>query len=112
MGKVFGLHEVVLHPGVSAAEFERFVLKEFIPGVNQLPGYQVHLLKGDRGARAGHYLLLQDFDSVETRDRYFPTPGQMSAALCLLIAPLQVVLDEWARLATSPAYTDYVELDE
>jgi hypothetical protein len=43
-----------------------------------LPGWKTHLLKGDRGARAGKYLVLFEIESLEARDRYFPRPGEES----------------------------------
>jgi hypothetical protein len=41
-------------------------------------GGKLRLLRGDRGARAGKYLLLAEIESVEARDRYFPRPGEES----------------------------------
>jgi hypothetical protein len=48
MPKVFGLHEMELQPGVEPEEYERFFAEEMIPTLT-LPGWKIHLLKGDRG---------------------------------------------------------------
>jgi len=77
MPKVFGLHEVELQPGVEPDDFERVFAEEIAPSPAP-PGWKTHLLKGDRGARAGKYLVLLEIESQEARDRYFPTAGEES----------------------------------
>jgi hypothetical protein len=77
MPKVFGLHEIELRPGVDPAEYER-VFAEEVASSPTLPGWRASLLKGDRGARAGKFLVLIEMDSVEARDRYFPEPDSES----------------------------------
>jgi hypothetical protein len=77
MPKVFGLHEIELQPGVEPEEYERFFAEELAP-TPELPGWKTHLLKGDRGARTGKYLVLFEIESLEARDRYFPAPGEES----------------------------------
>ena len=77
MPKLFGLHEIELQPGVESDEYERFFAEEVAPKF-ELPGWNTHLLKGDRGERAGKYLVLLEIDSLEARDRYFPRPGEES----------------------------------
>jgi hypothetical protein len=57
MPKLFGLHEIELQPGVEPDEFERFFAEEVAPSP-MVPGLKVYLLKGDRGERAGRYLVL------------------------------------------------------
>jgi hypothetical protein len=78
MAKVFGIHEIELQPGVEPDAYERFFAEEVVPTV-ELPGWKIHLLKGDRGVRTGKYLLLFEIESLEARDRYFPAPGDESA---------------------------------
>jgi hypothetical protein len=77
MPKVFGVREIELQPGVEPDEYERLFAEEIAP-LPELPGWKTHLLKGDRGARAGKYLILFEMDSVEARDRFFPGPDQGS----------------------------------
>ena len=62
MSTVFGLHEIELQPGVDPEEYERFFAEEIAPSP-ELPGWKTHLLKGDRGARAGKYLVLLEIEN-------------------------------------------------
>jgi len=77
MPKVFGLHEMELPPGVEPEEYERFFAEEIAP-MPKLTGWKTSLLKGDRGARTGKYLVLHEIESPEARERYFPRPGEAS----------------------------------
>jgi hypothetical protein len=77
--------------------------------LNRTPGVKASLLKADRGARAGQYLWMFEFDSVEIRDRYFPGPQSISDELKKLIEPLREVAQIWDR-ASSRIKTDYVVL--
>ncbi len=43
MAGVFGIHEVMLRPGLSEAEFERFVAEE-LSRLSHAPGTRVHVL--------------------------------------------------------------------
>ena len=74
MPKVFGMHEIELQAGVEPEDYERFFAEELAPTL-KLPGWKTHLLRGDRGARGGKYLVLHEIESQDTRDRYFPDQG-------------------------------------
>ena len=74
MPRVFGLHEVVLPPGMTAEEYEQLFGEE-LASLPDLQGWKTYLLKGDRGDGAGKLLLMFEIESAEARDRYFPTPG-------------------------------------
>jgi len=73
--KVFGMHEIELQPGVEPEDYERFFAEELAPTL-KLPGWKTHLLRGDRGARGGKYLVLHEIESLDAHDRYFPGPGE------------------------------------
>jgi hypothetical protein len=77
MPKVFGLHEIELPQGLTAEEYEQHFGKE-LAAFPTYEGWKIHLLKGDRGERAGRFLLLFEIESVEARDRYYPRPGEGS----------------------------------
>src|SRR6187200_2399509 len=62
MPKVFAVHEMELEPGVEPEEYERFFAEEIAP-MAELPGWKTRLLKGDRGARTGKYLVLFEIES-------------------------------------------------
>jgi len=107
MSKVFGMHMIALRPGVKAEDFEKFVTEEVYP----LPWLsEVYLLKGDRGDREGKYLVMWEFESVEARDRLFPSPGEMSEEAQQFFESFAPVSEKWATFATplDTISTDYV----
>lgn len=109
MSKVFGMHMIALRPGVKAEDFEKFVTEEVYP----LPwpeGWEVYLLKGDRGDREGKYLAVFEFESVEARDRAFPSPGEVSEEVQQFFEPLAALFEKWETFATpvDVICTDYV----
>jgi hypothetical protein len=73
---VLSMREFELKPGVSAAEFEQFVRGEMASTVaRNVKGMKIEILKGDRGERKGAYILVWEFDSVATRNQFFPREG-------------------------------------
>lgn len=108
--KVYGMHMILLEPGVTGEQFERFFVEQVYPNW-KVPGWEVSLLKGDRGDREGRYLVLFEIDSVELRDRYAPEHDTLSEELQQHLEPLEEVLEEWQQLASVPGestiYTDY-----
>jgi len=111
MAKVYGIHVVELSEGITPEFFERFVAEQFLPSLplDKTPGVRASLLKGDRGARAGQYVFLFEFDNVETRDRYFPEQLRISPELAELIAPLRAVAEVWDK-ASQRVKTDYIAI--
>jgi hypothetical protein len=109
MSKVFGMHMIALLPGVKAEDFENFVLEEVYPVLN-LEVWNYYLLKGDRGDREGKYLWMIEVESVEARDRFFPSPGEMSKEVQQFIEAQAAVFEKWATFATpiDVISTDYV----
>ena len=109
MSKVFGMHMIALRPGVKAEDFEKFVTEEVFPLFSR-EGGESYLLKGDRGDREGKYLVMYEFESVEARDRLFPSPGEMSEEAQQFFEPLAPVFEKWATFATpvDTICTDYV----
>lgn len=75
MSKVLGMHTLKLKPGHSEKEFEEFVIRDVLPAYRKVPGQTVHLLKGDRGERAGKYLVIIEIESPERRDHIYPPVG-------------------------------------
>lgn len=76
MPKVFASWVMTIRAG-KEEEFERFLREGGIPR-QAAPGTRVRILKADRGEELGKYLMLNEFESVETRDRYFPSRGTTS----------------------------------
>ena len=112
MPKVFALHEIELRPGVSAEEFETFFATE-IGSSPIYPGWWAQLLKADRGERAGKYLVIFEIESIEARDRYFPTAGERSEEAGQFThqhPEIAAMFEKWGTLASPPGqvYTDYM----
>ena len=114
MTKVIGIHRLELKPGVTEEQV-RPVLEQLTHEAT-LPGIKLMCGKGDRGERAGQYVLLIEIESVETRDRYFPVPGgQPSAEYQELAARDSHLAEQFDQVFTNfpdPGYTDYVITNE
>jgi hypothetical protein len=112
MAKVFIFTPLDPRPGV-----DRETLIQWVEGFIALGarvGRKGHLLEGDRGEKAGQYAVLWELDSVEIRDRYEPTHGQLSedAKLALSGADADAVFAKQKALFASWPSTHYVELGE
>jgi hypothetical protein len=101
---------VKLRPGVTPDQFERFLEEDWVEVFSSTPGVRSYVLKGILGAEVGRYLLVVEFDRVETRDLYWPPSGeselykQVSAKG--MSAPESIRAEErWATLVPP----DYVE---
>jgi hypothetical protein len=116
--KVFGMHEIELQPGVEPEDYERFFAEELAPTL-KLPGWKTHLLRGDRGARGGKYLVLHEIESLDARDRYFPGPGEQSEEFTRFLEQhpeTAAAMEKWERYSTihseNDITTDYVAVAE
>ena len=78
-GAILGLHHIRLKPGTDEAAFERFIHNMWAPTQSDaLPDSKIIFLRGISGERSGDFSFLWVIDSEETRDYYFPQPGEMS----------------------------------
>ncbi len=113
MAKVLGVHEIELKAGTTPEEFERFINEEFLQ-MPSYPGARYIVLKGVRGRRVDQYLLVFEFESLETFQRMTPREHEFEEAYQAFVSspPVKSVLERWRQLATlaNPDYTDYVEL--
>ncbi len=115
MARVYSLHTIALKAGADGAEFERFFHEVFEPGPKP-SGLTMRLLKGDRGDRAGKYLLMFEMESAERRAQLFPEPGpgarHVSDEVMQWMAGGGEALAKWNQFATpfDTLYTDYVEV--
>ncbi len=110
MARVYSVQEIELRPGVDAAEFERTYAAEVAPAP-ALPGLKARLLKADRGARDGKFLILLELENEETRDRYFPGPGERSDEFHEFMKQHPDTAAVWAKVSSlclEPVITDYV----
>jgi hypothetical protein len=119
MGKVYGIHEIELHPGVSEESFVKFFNQEFAKSYAEF-GWHLMLLKGDRGQREGKYAVLFELESREARDRLVPAHNVMSEEAKRWVAEHQELADhmdkKWASFSPTdmgahPEYTDYLVLE-
>ena len=110
MGKVFSVHTIELQPGVTEADLAAYIRDSRYA----VPGQTVYIAKGDRGARSGQYILIVEFESVELRDRYFPSEGTPSDAYNEVAAPFMAEVERFTQLTTwpDPAFTDYHVLNQ
>ncbi len=79
------------------AEFERFAVEQLTATFDRhVPGVRAFIMKGDRGDRKNGYVFLLKFDSMNTRNFFFPTEEStefnMPAEALALWRPGQIVL--------------------
>jgi hypothetical protein len=119
MGKVYGIHEIELHPEVSEKSFVKFFNEEYAKGYTEV-GWKLMLLKGDRGQRVGKYAILVEIVSLEARDRFSPAHNVMSEEGKRWVAEHQELIDymskKWASFSPTDwgahlEYTDYLVLE-
>lgn len=103
------IEPVTLRPGVSEADFERFVTEQYY-AMTRLSGEAGYLLKGDRGDRAGKYMLLIAYDKVEVRNRRSTSGGELSREMreWAVSSLVQTTVAQWDSLAHTGLYTSYV----
>jgi hypothetical protein len=80
-------------------DYEWFFAEELAPTL-KLPGWKTHLLRGDRGARSGKYLVLHEGESLDARDRYFPGPGEQSEGFTRFLEQhpeTAAAMEKWER---------------
>ena len=112
MPKVYGIHEIELRPGADPAAFERLCAE----GARMVgfEGWKPILLKGERGARKGKYLMIVEIESLAARDRYSPDSGPTAEAEAL-DAQTGDFWARWQQFAVVPGegdiFTDYVVVD-
>lgn len=119
MGKVYGIHEIELHPGIDEESFAKFVNQELVKVYAEM-GWKTMLLKGDRGQRVGKYAVLYEIENRGARDRMSPAHNVQSEESKRWFAEHKELVDylmkKWASfsptdLAANLEYTDYLVLD-
>jgi hypothetical protein len=77
-------------------------------------GMKMRILKGDRGARKGRYMLVWEFDSVASRNVYFPREGGFASdAFREAWKRMSAVMDKFKSYVKEPSdYTDYVVVSD
>lgn len=112
-GPVLSMREFELKPGVKAEDFDAFVRKEMADDIaKDVAGMKMYVLKGDRGARKGAYILVWEFDSMASRDHYFPKEGGWkNPAFQQASKQMMTVMGKFSSyIRESAVYTDYVTI--
>ena len=115
MGKILGLHPLELRPEVDAQAFEQFVARDLAPLYRRVAGQDAYLIKGDRGAHVGQYVMVIELASPSVRDQIYPETDSFSPEFEQALVGTDAV---WERLETfvsigvsGPDWTDYVVID-
>lgn len=106
MAKVVCVHKPELKPGVSAEEFEKYVVEEMLPLYVNSP-MDAYVLKGDKGERRGKFGLILVMDE-ETRDKYFGKPPSSGADFSVWTDEMKRVQQKYYSMVESSNFTDYV----
>jgi hypothetical protein len=109
MTKVVGVFTFQPKSGVAAADLERFLIEE----MSQAPcmsGTSAQFFKSDRGEHNGTYAMHLAIESVATRDRYWPNPGENSDELNHWWVDHGAIWDRFFAMAEAISWNDYVEL--
>ena len=104
MAQVLGIHEIDLGPTADAAEFERLGAAAAAAAAPE--GLTIRLLKAERGARLGQYLLVLEFDDLAARDRYFPASETESENLLEYLRQHPDLAQAWDALQSFEPSTD------
>jgi hypothetical protein len=116
MSKIMSIHTLEALPGANREDFEKVMLEAAStdPMVNA-EGWKTYIVKGDRGARKGQFALIHEFDSVEARNRYFPTEnGEPAEEAQQVLRSFEAsgLANRWNALVKDGDYTDYVFVGE
>ena len=111
-GNLIGVHSltITLQPDVTMDQYMDFFTNKYIPKYQEsFPGLKLQVLKGDRGENENNLGLLFLFESVEARDKYWPTmdgPSELAEQGFVKLTPMW---EELAKLGTwTSVHTDWV----
>ncbi|MCF8378646.1 MAG: hypothetical protein K9H49_03655 [Bacteroidales bacterium] len=112
IGEIIAVRYFDIEPSLQK-EFETFVENEFHQAYQEnIDGFYNYVLKGNRGAKIGSYMLITVFDSADRRDQYFPVPlGPASDAFYqqwLNIEGTSRKFDSYLPESLDHQYTDYI----
>ncbi len=112
LGEIIGVRYFDIEES-KQAEFELFIENEYHQAYQKnIDGFYNYILKADRGAKTGSYLLLTVFDSADRRNLYYPVPeGQGSEEFHVQWLKLQDVDEKFNKClgkTIEEHYTDYI----
>ena len=110
-GNILGIHtySITLQPDVTMDQFLEFFTNTVIPAEEKaFPGMKVILMKGDRGEHKYGFATIAYLESIELRDKIFPTEADPSdAAVPESLAPIFEEMSKYL-LSYEDVYTDWV----
>jgi hypothetical protein len=112
-GAVIGFHTltITLNPDATMNQVLDFFASKYIPAAEKnFPGTKMYLLSGDRGENKSKVALMEVFESVQIRDRYYPAPDKSSPEAEAATAKMQDSLGDMNKLVVgyTDSYTDWV----
>jgi hypothetical protein len=109
---IVNTYEMTLKPDVTMNQFLDFYMNTYIPEFEKnYPGLKVFITYGDRGAHKYEIGEIMYCESVEIRDKYWPTEdGEVSEAARTAEAKMAQVNQESSKyvLDGKRTYTDWV----
>ena len=111
-GTVLGIHHltVTLAPDVTMDQYLDFINNKYLPEFEKhFDGWKGFLMKGDRGEHKNEYGLEWYIESLEARDKYFDSEGEMNDVGNAAMEKMSPILEEQEKLGTwTSTYTDWV----
>lgn len=102
--ELLGIHYIQVRKDRRAA-FDEFVRETLHPAlVGQIPGMDLLYYKGVRGEHAGQYLTIFAIESVEARERYWPTNAPETKALKDAFEPLVSIARQLSTYLVEDSY--------
>ena len=71
VARVVGFHHLALRAGVTAADFDRFMM-ENVARIDDYPGWKFHMLKGTGGNRSEQYAVMLVIESLDSLNSFHP----------------------------------------
>jgi hypothetical protein len=112
-GAVVALHtySFILKPDVTLNQFTDFMMNKYIPeSEKDFPGTKMYLLNGDRGEKKNQIGFLVYFETVQIRDKYYPTSDKTSPEGDAASVKMKAVSDEMMKYISdyTQIYTDWI----
>ena len=109
---LLGLHILTIkpNPDVTFNQFMDYFMNKWVPKYEEsFPGLKIYVVKGNRGENENSFGTLFCFDSVETRDKYWPKMDESSELAQQCFDKLRPTTDELQKLGSwSSIHTDWV----
>jgi hypothetical protein len=111
-GTVLGIHHltITLNANVTMNQFLDFFDKKYLPEVEKhFDGWKGFLMKGDKGENENSYAVMYYIESLEARDKYFDSEGEMNDVGNAAVEKISSTLEELEKLGKyTTEYTDWV----